>query len=77
MGHYSNFLFADPSFLEGVGRLFDFGGTLQQYNTSRSPEEADVLAAYADWSAVGSEIRRAARKAAKKLRKKDRSSHRK
>ena len=70
MGYYSTFLFADPSFMEGVARLVDFGGTLQQYNVSRSPEEADALAMYADWSAVGHEIRHATRKVSKKLRKK-------
>lgn len=75
MGFYSNFLFADPSFLEGVGRLFDFGGTLQQYNVAPSPEEADERATFADWSAVGHQIRRATRKTTKKLRKKDRVSH--
>jgi hypothetical protein len=36
MGHYSNFLFADPSFIEGTARLLDFAGTLQQYNRPSS-----------------------------------------
>jgi hypothetical protein len=69
MGHYSDFLFAAPSFTEGAARLFDFGGTLQEYNTSRTPEEADALAAYADWAAVGNLIRRSTRQTAKKLKR--------
>lgn len=68
MGHYSNFLFAEPSFTEGVARIFDVGGALQLYNESRNPEEADALALYADWRAVGNEIRHAARKMSRKLR---------
>lgn len=70
MGNFADFLFADPSFTEGAARLFDFGGTLQEYNTSPTPEEADALAMHADWTAVGETIRRSTRKAAKRLRAK-------
>lgn len=66
MGNFSDFLFATPSFTEGAARLFDFGGTLQEYNTSPTPEEADALALHADWAAVGRLIRRSTRKAANK-----------
>jgi hypothetical protein len=59
MSHYSNFLFARPSFAEGVARLADFGGTLNQYNSSSSGQEADELALWADWCAVGEDMQAA------------------
>ena len=57
MGHYSDFLFAQPSFLEGMARTLDIGGTLDVYNTSPSGDEADEAALLADWFAVGDSIR--------------------
>jgi len=53
----SDFLFATPSFIEGMGRLMDFANALTEYNTSRSTEEADRRATTQDWMAVGDEIR--------------------
>ena len=47
------YLFARPSALGGVARILDFGGTLNEYNTANSPEQADVLALWSDWLAVG------------------------
>jgi len=52
-------LCAHPSFLEGVARLFDIGGTLDHYNYSRSEEEADYSAILSDWRHVGNDIRKA------------------
>ena len=56
----SDFLFAMPSFLLGMGAVLDLGGTMEIFNTSSSPENADILAAVNDWSAVGNDIRTAA-----------------
>ena len=56
MGRYSTFLFARPSFLEGVARVLDIGGTLNVYNASPTPELADYLAVYSDWLAAGADI---------------------
>lgn len=56
---YSTFLFARPTFWEGVARIFDFGNVLQEYNTSPSPELTDYLAVIADWQAVGDDMRMA------------------
>ncbi|MCC7475040.1 MAG: hypothetical protein IT425_06560 [Pirellulales bacterium] len=56
MGSYTNFLFARPSFLEGVGRLVDFGDTLTEFNRSLDDEQADRLALIADWNAVGEDL---------------------
>ncbi len=55
----SGILFARPSFLEGFARIFDLGGTLNQYSTSSSAQEADARAMRADWAAVGDDIRSA------------------
>lgn len=52
----SDFLFAEPSFLEGVARLFDFGNTLNEYNVSPDGDAADKIALYMDFAMVGSAI---------------------
>jgi hypothetical protein len=53
----TDFLFARPSFFEGMARIIDFGGTLTVFNTSRTPEEADARAMFEDWRAVGNDLR--------------------
>ena len=50
------FLCARPSFLEGVSRLFDFGGTLNGYNSSLTPAQSDYFALLADWQLIGMDI---------------------
>ncbi len=60
MGQYSSNLFAEPSFLEGMARALDMGGTLNEYNRSLTGELADFYALLADWAAVGAAIRHAA-----------------
>ena len=57
IGRYSDLLYAQPSFLEGIGRLVDFAGLLEDYNYSATPEEADRSALTADWYAVGDDLR--------------------
>lgn len=49
-------LFATPSFLEGVARTLDIGATLEVFNTSKTPNEADAKAIKKDWEAVGEDI---------------------
>lgn len=56
MSDYTTFLFARPSFSEGMGRILDFGNTLTEYNTSPSGEEADCRAFWSDWSAIGFDL---------------------
>ncbi len=46
----SEFLFARPSFIEGVARILDFNGTLNEYNSSETPDE---FALSMDWAVVG------------------------
>ncbi len=56
MNPNSIILFARPSFVEGMARTLDFGGTLNEYNSSLSEEQADCLALNADWMAVGQDL---------------------
>ncbi len=52
-------IYARPSFLEGVARIFDFGGTLNTYyyvSTDEDPREADARAIASDWEAVGKDF---------------------
>lgn len=53
----SDFLFARPSFWEGLGRLIDFGGTLTEFNDAPSGPQADRYAIAQDWQAVGDDLR--------------------
>ena len=50
------FLFARPSFIEGMARVLDIGNTLREYNESQTTEEADLIAVHTDWSAIGRDI---------------------
>ena len=50
-------LFARPSFIEGMARVLDLGATLQTYNKSETPEEADYLALLSDWTATGNDLK--------------------
>jgi hypothetical protein len=52
----TDFIFARPSFIEGFARIVDFGGTLNEYNRSLTPEEADARALKNDFSVVGNDI---------------------
>ncbi len=54
----SGFTFARPSFATGLARLFDFGGTLNNYYYVRyeDPQESDARALASDWEAVGKDI---------------------
>lgn len=55
----SDLLFARPSFWEGVARVLDLGGTLNIYNESKTPEEADRTALQSDFAMVGKDINKA------------------
>jgi hypothetical protein len=59
MGEFTSYLFARPSFVEGIGRLFDFGGTLNEYNYSLDEDQADQVALECDWHAIGQDLRAA------------------
>jgi len=53
------FLFLRPTFLSGMARILDLGGTLNEYNYSSNPNKADFYAIHSDWKVVGSEILKA------------------
>jgi hypothetical protein len=53
----TDFLYATPSFISGVGRVIDLGGTMTVFNESDSPFEADTRATFSDWSVTGNDIR--------------------
>lgn len=53
MNELSTFLYARPSFVEGLGRILDFNNTLSEYNYSLTGEEADYFALLADWRLIG------------------------
>lgn len=53
----SDFLFATPTFISGMGAVIDLGGTMARFNESTSPEEADYLAIANDWAMVGRDMR--------------------
>ncbi len=52
----STFLFTEPSIVEGVSRLMDIGATMQDYNSSKTENEADFKALRNDWKAVGEDL---------------------
>ena len=59
MSELFGFLYARPSFIEGVARALDLGGTLQEYNNSPTGEMADRLALEADLQTVTEELKAA------------------
>lgn len=61
MSELSSFLFARPSFSEGVSRLLDFKNTLSEYNTSPTGDLADYYAIWADWRLIGNELKNVAK----------------
>ncbi len=56
MNPLSSFLYARPSFVEGIARIFDFGDTLSEYNFCRNPQQADFLALRADWRVAAQDL---------------------
>lgn len=52
----TSFLFATPSFIEGLSRTLDLGATLDEYNASITSEQADFLALKNDWEVIGNDF---------------------
>ncbi len=50
------YLFSNPSFLSGMGRVLDLGSTLNEYNSMPHEGIADYFAVQSDWRAVGDDI---------------------
>lgn len=51
-------LYARPTYLQGMARTLDLGGSVQRviYNMSSTPNVADTRALASDWRAVGSDL---------------------
>lgn len=52
----TTYLFARPSFLEGVARTLDITGGFDSYNESPNGKIADSQAIMNDWKMVGMDI---------------------
>ncbi len=74
MGDYSGLLYAEPSFLEGAGRVIDLGATMVNYNTSPTPALADALALRADQMALAADTAEAMRRLADTIEAEARST---
>ena len=49
--------YARPSFIEGLARIFDLGGTLRNdYKPCRTVYEQDIAAMRNDWIVIGQDI---------------------
>ena len=48
----TDFLYAIPSIIEGIGRNMDFFGSMNSYNYSENGDEADTMAIAHDLLAV-------------------------
>ena len=53
----TDYLYARPSFLEGVARNIDLFGSLNEYNKSVTPEEADLRGRDHDISALRKDMK--------------------
>jgi hypothetical protein len=63
----TNILFHRPSFIDGIGSIFNLAGNYFEFNYSKSGEEADRKAIESDWGMVGYDIRKVAKKPKKEL----------
>jgi hypothetical protein len=53
----TDFLYARPRFVSGMGMVVDLAGTMvRQYNYSRTPNAADSVALRSDWAMTGSDL---------------------
>ncbi|MBU0668043.1 hypothetical protein KJ951_01110 [Patescibacteria group bacterium] len=52
----TSYLYANPSFIGGMAKVLDMGGTLVVYNESSTPVVADIKAMSNDWKAVGKDL---------------------
>lgn len=56
---HSSDLFSYPSVQKGIARTVDLFGSLDEYNTKASEEEADECELRHDWVLVGSDLSKA------------------
>jgi hypothetical protein len=56
MNGLTDYSFAMPSFLSGMGRALDLGAQFTEYNWSEDPDERDENAIFAAFRAVGMDL---------------------
>lgn len=49
-------IFAQPSFISGIGRVIDLGSTFDSYAEHENGEQADADASRRDWVRVGKDL---------------------
>lgn len=54
---HTTYLFPKPEASYAAGQILDLFATPQRYNSSPSPERADIDAFRRDWAAVGDDLR--------------------
>lgn len=59
MNYFLSLLYTKPSFIEGIARIFDFGGLLDDYDFGLTAEQTDFLALSSDWYAIGLDLSKA------------------
>jgi hypothetical protein len=59
MNGLTDYGFAMPSFLSGVGRMLDLGAQYTEFNWSEDPDECDENAVFSDFRAVGIDLMQA------------------
>jgi hypothetical protein len=67
MNNRTDFLYARPSFTEGIARILDFGNTLNEYNDSWLSEETDFRALQSDWEVIGNDMKEAVKLAGEQI----------
>ena len=63
----TNILFPRPSFLNGVGSIFNIAGNYFEFDYSNSAEEANRKAIENDWGVIGNDIRKVSEKSNNEL----------
>ena len=54
--YMTDFLFAMPSFIDGMASVLDMGANRVEYNESSTGKTADAIAIYNDWKRVGKDL---------------------
>ncbi len=58
-GSLSIYPFPKPSFLSGLARLLDVGGTFDSFYYLENGEEVDNIAIKSDWAMIGNDMKNA------------------
>ncbi len=65
--NYTTYLVSKSSIVTGIGRIFDFAGSYEIYNSSESGDEADSKAMLLDWLVVGEDLKKGVKSFEKQL----------